>query len=100
MWWSWLAAEITRPETDVEKRGRSGKEQGGNDPEDTLQGQLPLPVLRVGNTRRWGIEMIQWDYKNILSYHVPFHCVLSSDRLCCVNSSTATDYKIDLGDVS
>jgi len=42
--------------------------------------------------------MIQSDYKNILSYHVPFHCVLSSDRLGCVKSSTATDYKIDLGD--
>lgn len=80
----------------MEKRGRSGKEQGGNDPEDILQGQLPLPVLRVGNTRRWGIEMIQSDYENILSYHVSFHCVLSSDRLGCVNSSTATDYKIDL----
>ena len=100
MRWSWLAAEIARPETDVKKRGRSGKKQCGNDPEDTLQGQLPLPVLGVGNTRRWGIEMIQSDYKNILSCHVPFHCVLSSDRLGCVNSSTATDYKIDLSDGS
>lgn len=42
--------------------------------------------------------MIQSDYKNILSYHVPFHCVLSSDRLGCENSSTGTDYKIDSGD--
>jgi hypothetical protein len=65
--WRLLAAEITWPETDVKPRGRSGKEQGGNDPEDSLQCQLPLPILRVGNTRRLGIEMIQSDYKNILS---------------------------------
>lgn len=82
----------------MELTGRRGKEQGGNDPEDSLQGQIPLPILWVGNTRRWGTEMIQSDYKNILSYHVPFHCVLSSDRLTCENSCTAPDYKIDSGD--
>jgi len=42
--------------------------------------------------------MIQSDYRSVLSYHVPFHCVLSAHRLGCEKSSAATGYKIGSAD--